>query len=83
MEKTGQCFLTAVSGQKDHSVILPLCDSAPNIICRRTNIASLHDELLSRFGETSCCNERKWVIPCLIEHTCSPTLIKYDESGLI
>jgi len=23
-----------------------------------------------------------WVIPCLIEHPCSPTLIKYDESGL-
>jgi len=23
------------------------------------------------------------VIPCLIEHPCSPTLIKYDESGLI
>ena len=25
----------------------------------------------------------KRVIPCLIEHPCSPTLIKYDESGLI
>ena len=24
-----------------------------------------------------------WVIPCLFEHPCSPTLIKYDESGLI
>ena len=25
----------------------------------------------------------KWVIPCLIEHPCSPTLSDFDESGLI